>query len=68
METYKIVTAFIVATALYAGALNGLNEQLLDNGIKIDMTKSQVQENQKQIDKLITEIAKLHNDESKYTE
>lgn len=59
MDTYKIVTAFIIATALYAGALNSLHDQLIDNGIKTDMTKSQVEANQKQIDTLIKEISKL---------
>ena len=59
LDTYKIVTAFIIATALYASSLNGLDKQLHDAGIATTRTAEQVQAAQAELDYLIKETINL---------
>jgi hypothetical protein len=59
IQIFKIATSFMIATALYAGALNGLDEQMNDAGIFTARTTEQIQSTQQEINKLITEIQQL---------
>lgn len=55
-EITQILGAAIIAAALYATALNGLNTQMQYAGITTSQSREQTANNQSEINKLISEI------------